>query len=103
MDFHSQDDYYDIEAAIRTGDLAYARERIRELIRQQPTIEVWYLAALVARTPQQRRSLLEKVLNLDPNHERARDALAAMVPLQSTTVSYSFMTRVRRIFRREMA
>ena len=103
MEFTTQDDYYDIEAAIRTGDAAYARERLREVIRQQPSAEAWYLAALVARAPQQRRSLLEKSLSMNPNYERARHALVAMGGVQSLPVSNSLLTRIRRIFNREMA
>jgi hypothetical protein len=103
MDMHSHDDYYDIEAAIRTGDLAYARERIREVIRQQPTAEAWYLAALVARTPQQRRSLLEKALSSDLHHERAREALAGMGTASANASSDSILARLRRVFSREMA
>ena len=103
MEFTTQDDYYDIEAAIRTGDVAYARERIREVIRQQPTAEAWYLAALVARTPHQRHNLLEKSLSMDPDFERARNALAAIGGIQAIPASASFLTRIRRIFNREMA
>ena len=103
MEMNSHDDYYDIEAAIRTGDIAYARERIREMIRQQPTADIWFLAAQVARTPQQRRSLLERALLTDPNHARARSALNTMRNLQVIPPSDNMMTRIRRIFRREMA
>lgn len=74
MESHA-DDYYAIEAAINTGDIAYARELLREAIRAQPTAHVWYLASLIASSTQQRIHLLNKALEIDPNHTHARMAL----------------------------
>ena len=69
------DDFYHVEAAIKVGELAYARECLRDILQIAPSAEAWYLAALVARTPEQRIVCLEKALLLDPNHTRARMTL----------------------------
>ena len=73
--FLNHDEHYAIEVAIRVGDVAYARELVREAIKVGATADVWYLAALVAQTPHQEALFLEKALALDPMHERARAAL----------------------------
>jgi Tfp pilus assembly protein PilF len=97
--FDPSDDYYDIEVAIKTGDVAYAREMLRDVIQSDPTAEVWYLAALVAVNQDQRISLLEKALSLDPDHERAHWALQRAKSDPGETTSASLLARIVRIFR----
>ena len=87
--FHTGDDYYDIEVAIRNGHAAYARERLRELIADTTDAEVWYLAALVALNPQEHIHLLEKALALNPNHDRALRALELAEQNNATVSSTS--------------
>lgn len=70
------DEFYPIEAAIKAGDLAYARECLRDILRLDPSADAWYLSASVARSAEQRRRCLEKALLLDPNHRQAQLALA---------------------------
>jgi Tfp pilus assembly protein PilF len=69
------DEFYPIEAAIKAGELAYARECLRDILRLDPSADAWYLAAAVARTPEQRQQCLEKALLLDPDHRQAQLAL----------------------------
>lgn len=76
MPYLDPDEHYAIEAAIRVGDIAYARELVREAIKHSPPdADLWYLAALVAGAPQQETIYLEKALALNPAHEQARLAL----------------------------
>jgi hypothetical protein len=96
--FHPEDDYYSIEAAIRTGDLAYAREMLRDMIQTSPTAEVWYLAALVATDVQQHVGCLKKALELDPDHVRARRALQQAKSQPTVAASQSLLARLRRVF-----
>lgn len=96
--FDTGDEYYDIEVAIKTGDIAYAREILRDVIQTNPTAEVWYLAALVAPTQEQRITLLEKALSLDPDHERAAWALQ-QAQTADHSESRSLLERIGRIFR----
>jgi hypothetical protein len=99
--FHPGDEYYDIEAAIRTGDIAYARERLSEIMKVETNAEICYLAALVAPTPTQRVQLLEKVLALDPQHQRAQQALTAAHQSQQTpSPRPSLLGHIQRILRR---
>jgi uncharacterized protein HemY len=72
----TRDQHYHIELAIKTGDMAYARELLRQELQHNPSAELWYLAALVAPTPQQRIERLQQALALNPNHSRAAAALA---------------------------
>ena len=97
--FDPGDDYYDIEVAIKTGDTAYAREMLRDVIQSDPTAEVWYLAALVAVNQEQRIALLEKALSLDPDHERARWALQQTKLTPEEPATASLLARLGRIFR----
>lgn len=101
--FHAGDDYYDIEAAIRTGHVDYARERLRDTLQENPDAEAWYLAALVAVTPEQHISLLEKALALNPSHERALWALeqARQIDL-AYPISSSLLTRLKGLLGRSL-
>jgi len=71
------DEHYAIELAIKNGDLACARELVREALAHQPSADLWYLAALVARSEQQRHHCLQRALALNPEHRLARAALEA--------------------------
>lgn len=101
--FHAGDDYYDIEAAIRTGHVDYARERLRDTLQENPDAEAWYLAALVAVTPEQRISMLEKALAINPHHERA---LRALEQAQQIDITYpdssSLLTRLKQLLGRRV-
>jgi len=102
--FHTGDDYYDIEVAICNGHFDYARERLRDIIQAGADAEAWYLAALVAHTPAQRISLLEKALALNPDHNRARLALEdARRSSTPASESQSLLARLQHLFRRSMA
>ena len=101
--FHAGDDYYDIEAAIRTGHMDYARERLRDTIQENPDAEAWYLAALVALTPEQHITMLEKALALNPYHERALLVLEQARQMDSVyPVSSSLLTRLKRLLGRRV-
>ena len=75
MTWEDRDEYYPIESAIQAGDLAYARELLRDALQTRPGAHVWYLSALVAHDPQQREQRLRKALSHDPHHEAACAAL----------------------------
>jgi hypothetical protein len=101
--FHTGDDYYDIEAAIRTGHVDYARERLRDTIQENPDAEAWYLAALVALTPQQQMTMLKKALALNPHHERAQRALEqAQLTDNLYNTSSSLLVRLKRLLGRRV-
>jgi hypothetical protein len=102
--FHAGDDYYDIEVAIRNGHSDYARERLRDVIQDNPDDEAWYLSALVAYTPEQCVDFLERALALNPDHQRARQVLeTARQSLANTPPPTSLVARFQRFFRRSMA
>ena len=96
--FHQEDDYYTIEAAIRTGDVAYAREMLRDVMLTSPTAEVWYLSALVAVDLRQHINCLKKALELDPDHSRAQRALQQAKAQPTVSASQSLLARLRRVF-----
>lgn len=92
----SQDEHYAIELAIKTGDLAYARELVREALAHQQSADLWYLAALAARSAQQRHHYLQRALALDPEHQPARAALEALARADTQPRrSPSFVKRLR--------
>ncbi len=99
--FHAGDDYYDIEVAIRNGHTAYARERLRDILQDEPCAEVWYLSALVALNRQQCIQFLEQALALNPDHDRARRVLEHVHHLFSETESDSapLLARLRHVLR----
>ncbi len=65
-------------ALARSGDKAGARALLRRLVEQDPAGEAaWMWLAGLAESPQEALSALERVLALNPNHERARPAAHA--------------------------
>jgi hypothetical protein len=64
-------------AALRGGDRERARRLLAQAVRAEPRNEqAWLLLAGAVTDPEQRRSCLERVLRLNPEHQIARRALA---------------------------
>ncbi len=68
----------EISDSIKFGDKTHARELLDQALREQPSAEVWYLAAQVADSLEETRAALKKALELDPDHANAQRALAAL-------------------------
>jgi hypothetical protein len=66
-----------VRAAIDSGNIAQARQLIREVL-TNPTAEAYYLAAQVAVTDAQKREYLQKAIDLDLFHEKAHHELEAL-------------------------
>lgn len=65
-----------ITALIKAGDLDQALTLLRTELREHPTADAWFLAAIYVASSRERRiAFLEKALELDPLHERAWRAL----------------------------
>lgn len=94
------DDHYAIEVAIRVGDIAYARELVRESIKTGATADMWYLAALVAGSPQQEAIFLEKALALDPFHEAAKTALEEKSRQKTVPTGVGIREKIQQVIRR---
>ncbi len=71
------DELLPVIAAIEAGDKARARRLLRPLL-EQPTAELWYLAALAVEQPAHEINCLQRALALDPLHARARARLGAL-------------------------
>jgi hypothetical protein len=66
----------DAIAAARAGNKAEARRLLEEVLAQNDRIErAWLALAGVVDTPRERRICLENVVEINPNNERARQAL----------------------------
>jgi lipoprotein-anchoring transpeptidase ErfK/SrfK len=66
-------------AAARAGQRARARRYFAAVLEIDPSNEgAWFERAAVVDDPQERMAHLARVLALDPNHQRARDALQAV-------------------------
>lgn len=63
--------------AIKAGDRQQARRLLRPLLRQ-PTADRWYVAALLSGSSGAARTSLQRALELDPQHEKARQRLAQL-------------------------
>jgi hypothetical protein len=63
-----------IREAIDTFDIELARELLREELKSYPSAEAYYLAAQVALNDNQKKSFLEKAIELDPFHAAAHQA-----------------------------
>lgn len=68
-----------ISSLIQSGDTASARPLLSEVMKERPNDpEAWYLAAYITDDKEKRLQALEKVIALDPTHEKAQKALAVM-------------------------
>lgn len=65
----------EIKTAIDSFDMERARELLREALKQNPSADVYYLASLAAVNEQQKKSFLEKAIELDPFHKDASNEL----------------------------
>ena len=67
-------------AAARRGEKAVARQMLEDVLRQDGNNELaWIWLASVVPTKRERRICLERVLQINPNNERAREALIKLV------------------------
>jgi hypothetical protein len=76
-----------VREAIKAGDKRRARELLRPLLADDPTADMWFLAAQASPTREQAILSLKRALALDPAHERAGRALsrlAASAPADDT-------------------
>lgn len=65
----------EIKTAIDSFDMERARELLREALKQNPSADVYYLASLAAVNEKQKKSFLEKAIELDPFHKEANSEL----------------------------
>jgi hypothetical protein len=69
------------ETLIAEGDKASAKKAIRAALRaNMKNGQAWYLASLVADSPDQKRDALLRAMEAEPDHWLARAALAALQP-----------------------
>ncbi len=101
--FLNHDEHYAIEVAIRVGDIAYARELVRDAIKLGATADIWYLASLIATTPQQEVIFLEKALDLDPWHERAKSTLEEKSKQKTVPTGDGIREKIQHIFAQKRA
>lgn len=75
-------------AAFQAGDKATAKTLFQEVISTDPNNDTaWYYFAALQDDPARRRAALQKVLEINPEHQRAREVLAAMDAAQAATSS----------------
>ena len=75
-------------AAARSGNVATARRLLEEVIQLDENNEqAWIWLATVVKTPAERRICLQKVLQINPNNDTARQALARLGPITGTSAA----------------
>lgn len=66
-------------AAVRMGDKESAQRQLTDLLDEDPKqVQGWYLLSLLVDSPQKQAAYLSKTLSLNPNHEKAKEQLAAL-------------------------
>ena len=69
----------DAIAAARMGDKETAQRQLTELLDENPQqVQGWYLLSLLVDSPQKQAAYLSKTLALNPDHEKAKEQLAAL-------------------------
>jgi hypothetical protein len=64
-----------IRAALENGDKPSAQALLRPLLKERPTAELWYLAAIACSTKEKAIQCLRKALELEPQHSGANRML----------------------------
>ncbi|MBK9778619.1 MAG: hypothetical protein IPP55_00980 [Anaerolineales bacterium] len=82
----------EIKSAIDSLDIDQARELLKVALKENPTSEVYYLASRVAVNETQKRSYLNKAIELDPFNEDAHNELKRR---ENSSVSKSPETSLR--------
>lgn len=88
-DLDTSDVITQIQEALDMFDLETARKLLRIELKENPTSDVYFLAARAAIDDQQRQSFLEKVIEYDPFHQEARTELQK---LQTKTSNLPYST-----------
>jgi tetratricopeptide (TPR) repeat protein len=71
-------------AAFQAGDRPQAKALFQEVITADPNNDTaWYYFAALQDDPVRRRAALQRVLEINPQHERAREVLASMDAAQA--------------------
>lgn len=72
-------------AAFQAGDRPQAKMLFQEVITADPNNDTaWYYFAALQDDPARRRAALERVLEINPQHQRAREVLASMDAAQAS-------------------
>lgn len=77
-----------IQRALDEFRMDEARALASEELAEKPSATAYYLASLAARTHGQRVELLQKALELDPDHARAKEELRDMQPPAAGTPAH---------------
>lgn len=66
-------------ATVRSGDKQTAKQQLTTLLEENPEQEQgWYLLSLLVDSPQKQSAYLSKTLAINPNHNKAKEQLAAL-------------------------
>lgn len=76
------DPLFDARKALEAGDKKAAQRLLRPLLNDQPTAELWRLAAQACTTNEKTIECLRHAVALDPNHDGANRLLAKLENLQ---------------------
>jgi hypothetical protein len=78
-----------IEAAIQAGQLREARQMLKLILKEQPSADAWYLAALIVKDsqPQQAIELLRRALALDSWHAASNRLLYRLEGTKPATLT----------------
>ena len=85
------DNLIPVMRALENGDKAQARRLLRPLL-ENPTAELWYLAAQASEKTAHEIACLERALALDPLHGRVNNRLQALRKAQQTATPTEAMT-----------
>lgn len=67
----------DVQKAMRKGDKKRAAQLLQQTLKENPSADAWYFAGSIAKDPATSAKYMQKALQLDPNHKKAKRALRA--------------------------
>jgi len=81
-----------IHAALEAGDKTTAQTLLRPMLKQKPSAELWYLAALACTKKEKAVQCVQKALKLDPKHAAANRLCLKLEGVKATAEQPSLKT-----------
>jgi hypothetical protein len=72
-----------IELALQRGDKATARELLPDVLKSNPTADLYYMAARVATSREQATKFLQQAIKIDPYHDKANTMMERLDDTQA--------------------
>lgn len=86
---------YDVQDALSNGQRKEAITMLEEVLREAPTANAWYMAALITNNEREKVRHLQRALLLDPDHEQSKAMLKKLGKSSQGGLGRSFLEEIQ--------